>query len=53
MTQINVTLKAKRRWWVMPLLNCAFVWYWLTGRDKLAPGFIDWVVRRGLIIEVE
>nr|WP_315413883.1 hypothetical protein [uncultured Pseudomonas sp.] len=53
MAQINVTLTTRKRWWVMPLLNCAVVWYWLTGRDKIVPGFIDWVVKRGVRIEVE
>lgn len=53
MAQINVTLKTRKRWWVMPLLKCSVVWYWLTGRDEIAPGFIDWLVRHGLIIEVE
>ena len=53
MAQINVSLKTRKRWWLMPLLNCAVVWCWLTGRDEIAPGFIDWLVRYGLIIEVE
>jgi hypothetical protein len=53
MAQINVSLKTRKRWWLMPLLNCAVVWCWLAGRDEIAPGFIDWLVRYGLIIEVE
>jgi hypothetical protein len=53
MAQINVTLKTTLRWWVSPLMSCAAVWYWLSGRDKIAPGFIDWVVKRGVRIEVE
>lgn len=53
MAQINVTLKTTLRWWVSPLMSCAAVWYWITGRDEIAPGFIGWVVRHGLIIEVE
>lgn len=52
MAQINVTLKTTLSWWVMPLLNCSVVWYWLTGREEIAPGFIDWLVRHGVKIEV-
>jgi hypothetical protein len=53
MASIELNLKATLRWWVMPLLNCAVVWCWLTDRDEIAPGFIDWVVRSGIRIEVE
>ena len=53
MAKINLTLKTRARWWVVPLLNCSVAWYWFAGRDKFAPGFIDWVVRHGLTIEVE
>lgn len=53
MANIEFKLKTKFSWWVMPLLNCAVVWCWLTGRDEIAPGFIDWVVRHGLTIELE
>ncbi|MDB1113556.1 hypothetical protein [Pseudomonas extremaustralis] len=53
MARIELKLKATRRWWLMPLLNCAAAWYWITGRNEIAPGFIDWLVRHGLTIEVE
>lgn len=53
MASIEFKLKTTLSWWVMPMLNCAVVWYWLTGRDKIVPGFIDWVVKRGVRIEVE
>jgi len=53
MASIEFKLKTTFSWWVMPLLNCAVVWYWLTGQDKVAPSFIDWVVRHGLTIELE
>ncbi|AZE96644.1 hypothetical protein C4J96_4566 [Pseudomonas orientalis] len=53
MAQIKLILKTRKRWWVAPLLSCALVWCWLTGRDEIAPGFIDGLVRYGLIIEVE
>ncbi|MBL0793671.1 hypothetical protein [Pseudomonas sp. B7] len=53
MAQINVTLKTTLRWWVSPLMSCGVVWYWLTGRDKFAQGFIEWVVKHGIRVEVE
>lgn len=53
MASIEFKLKTKFSWCVMPLINCAVVWYWLTGRDEIAPGFIDWIVRHGLTIELE
>ncbi|WP_277592970.1 hypothetical protein [Pseudomonas chlororaphis] len=53
MAQINITLKTTRRWWMVPLLNCAASWCWITGRGDVPAGFIDWVVRHGLKIEVE
>ena len=53
MACIEFKLKTTLSWWVMPLLNCAVVWYWLTGRDEIAPGFIDGIVRHGLTIELE
>lgn len=53
MAQINVTLKATLKWWLMPLINCAVVWYWIIGRNQIAPSFIDWVVRHGITIEVK
>lgn len=53
MASIEFKLKTTLRWWVMPLLNCAVVWYLIAGRDEVAPSFTDWLVRHGLIIEVE
>lgn len=53
MDSIEFKLKTKFSWWMMPLLKCAVVWYWLTGRDEIAPGFIDWIVRHGLTIELK
>lgn len=53
MASIEFKLKTTFSWWVMPLVNFAVVWYWLTGRDEIAPGFIDWIVRHGLTIELE
>ena len=53
MAGIEFKLKTTLSWWVMPLLSCALVWYGLTGRDEIAPGFIDWVLRHGLTIELE
>lgn len=53
MARINLTLKTELRWWGMPLLNCAAAWCWIIGRDEIAPGFIEWLVRYGLKIEVE
>lgn len=53
MASIEFKLKTTFSWWVMPLLNCAVVWYWLTGRDEIEPVFIDWIVRHGLTIELE
>ena len=53
MASIEFKLKATFSWWVKPLLNCAVVWYLLTVREEIAPGFIDWVVRHGLTIELE
>ncbi|WP_219268777.1 hypothetical protein [Pseudomonas sp. Xaverov 259] len=52
MASIEFKLKTTLSWWVMPLLNCTVVWWWLTGRDDIPPGFIDWVVRHGLKIEL-
>ncbi|MDB1112965.1 hypothetical protein [Pseudomonas extremaustralis] len=53
MARIELKLKTTRRWWVMPLFNCAVAWFWITGREDVSPGFVDWLVRHGLIIEVE
>lgn len=52
MAEITLTLKATRRWWLMPLLYCAVAWHWLAGREEVDPRLIDWVVRHGIMIEV-
>ncbi len=52
MARIELKLKTTRRWWFMPLLNCAAAWYWITGQNEIAPRFIDWIVRHGINIEI-
>jgi hypothetical protein len=37
----------------MPLLSCAALWCRMMSRCDVPAGFIDWVVRHGLKIEVE
>lgn len=52
MARIELKLKIVRRWWVVPVISCAAVWYWVIGRDEIAPAFIKWLARHGLTIEV-
>jgi hypothetical protein len=52
MAKITMEMHVRYRFWVKPVLYFACVFYATMGKDAFSDGFVDWVVKHGMKVEL-
>jgi len=52
MAKATMEMHVRYRFWVKPVLYFACLFYAARGKDAFSDGFVDWVVKHGMKVEL-